>query len=239
MPNHYFRFRQFTVHQDKCAMKVCTDACILGAWAASKTAERPVSSILDIGCGTGLLSLMLAQKTAAEIDALEINSDAAQQAAENCAHSPWSGRITVMHTPMQEYQPVKKYDLIISNPPFYADDLRSPDEKKNAAKHDTQLRIGEILSFIKVNLDEQGIAVLMIPFHRTAWFEGEAKRLNLSVQEKLFVRQTAAHHHFRAIMLLGKEDTGLLQSTTLTIHDSGRNYTADFSRLLKEYYLAL
>ena len=138
MSNTYFQFKQFTIHQDKCAMKVCTDACMLGAWTAGKLGGSGINNILDIGCGTGLLSLMLSQKINASIDAVEIDADAAKQAGENISASPWAANIRVIHTSLQEFMPKKKYDLIICNPPFYENDLRSEHENKNVDRKRTR-----------------------------------------------------------------------------------------------------
>src|SRR5882724_12429409 len=121
MSNHFFQFKQFTIHQDHCAMKVTTDASLFGAWAEESVRSREpgVRNILDIGTGTGLLSLMLAQRINADIDAIEIDEAAAEQAIENTEASAWKERITVINADAKNYSFPKKYDCIISNPPFY------------------------------------------------------------------------------------------------------------------------
>lgn len=220
-------------------MKVCTDACILGAWAAGKAVLHPVDHILDIGCGTGLLSLLLAQKTNALIDAVEINKDAAEQAANNVEHSPWAQRINIVQGAIQEFDSKIKYDLIISNPPFYEDDLRSGDENKNAAKHDSSLKLEELLEAISKNLHETGRAIVLLPFHRAAYFELEANKRSLFVQEKLFIKQSPKHDYFRAVILLSYKQIVEPVAEELVIHDDQRNYTDSFKILLKDYYLNL
>ena len=239
MSNQYFQFKQFTIRQDKCAMKVCTDACILGAWTAMKARLLSINNILDIGTGTGLLSLMLAQKTNGLITAIEINKDAAEQALENSSASPWSNRIDIVHSSLQDFKPAKNYDLIISNPPFYEYDLRSGDEYKNAAKHDTTLKLEELLFSIREYLNVNGHASVLLPFHRTPYFEEKAKEHSLFVQEKVLVKQTAGHEPFRSILLLTSNCSQDPIITELIIHDSQRNYTEDFILLLKDYYLKL
>ena len=220
-------------------MKVCTDACILGAWAAARTQDNMVKNVLDIGCGTGLLSLMLSQKLNAKTDALEIDPAAATQAAENISRSPWVNNIIVTATPLQDFIPAEKYDLIISNPPFFEDGLRSADENNNAAKHDTTLRLDELILFVKKWLNDAGTFVVLLPFHRTAYLEKMANEHTLFVQEKLLVKQSPKHDHFRSILLLSKKEIPNTETAELTIHDNERNYTPEFESLLKDYYLKL
>lgn len=240
MPNDYFSFKQFTIQQEKCAMKVCTDACILGAWTAGKLQHFPsIQTILDIGCGTGLLSLMLAQKTSAHIDAVEIDADAANQAKENVDQSPWKERINVIHNSIQDFTPETTYDLIISNPPFFEDDLRSPDKSKNDSKHDTSLKLDELVDCIKKNLSNNGIAAVLIPFHRTDHLAILIKERGLHIIESLFIKQTPSHHYFRSIILFSEKSALPIEINELTIHDADRNYTEAFSSLLKDYYLKL
>ena len=239
MANHYFQFKQFTVQQDKCAMKVCTDACLFGAWVAHQTAIKSgrALDILDIGTGTGLLSLMLAQKTAGQIDAIEINEPAALQAGENIRQSAWADKVKVIHASLQDFIPSKKYDLIISNPPFYQDDLRSADEDKNAAKHDSTLKLDQLLPFMKANLSGAGVAAVLLPYHRLMYAEKEAKKAGLYIEEKLLVKQTPAHEYFRAGLLLSNDENANPAIQSITIHTAERAYTPAFELLLKDYYL--
>src|SRR5688572_17826532 len=141
MSNNFFQFKQFIVYQDRCSMKVCTDACIFGAYAANiiSNSASQILKCLDIGTGTGLLSLMIAQKTRAIIDAIEIEEDAFIQAKENFSNSPWRQRLRAVHTDAKHLSTWVKYDFIVSNPPFYQNDLVSPLKTKNVAKHDTSL----------------------------------------------------------------------------------------------------
>lgn len=218
-------------------MKVCTDACILGAWAVQQTGARPVSGILDIGCGTGLLSLMLAQQVSGDIEALDIDLGAFRQATENCNASPWQNRIRVINNSLQEFQPGKKYGLMISNPPFFESGLKSADEQKNAAKHDTTLRVEEVLEFISIHLEANGRAYLMIPFHRAAWAEEKIAEQHLFIREKLQVRQSDRHPYFRnmyKLALTGREEVHI---TELVIRRPDGDYTEQFKGLLHNYYL--
>ena len=239
MPNPFFQFKQFIIQQDKCAMKVCTDACLFGAWVADELKDVIVQNILDIGSGTGLLSLMLAQKINAQIEAIEINNAAALQSAENILASPWHQNIKLINRSVQDFIPEKKYDLIISNPPFYEDDLRSPDENKNAAKHDTTFRLEELISISGKYLTDQGTLALLLPFHRADYLEKITKDHKLFIQKKLLVKHSTKHHYFRAMFLLSKNETGDNILNELIIHDNERNYTAAFEYLLKDYYLKL
>ncbi|MBL7730209.1 MAG: methyltransferase, partial [Chitinophagaceae bacterium] len=140
MSNTCFKFKQFLINQDRCAMKVTTDACLFGAWVAERL-RNAEGNCLDIGTGTGLLSLMLAQKAAGIFTvAVEIDADCAEQARENIEASPWKQQVVVKEADILQYTPANQYDFIISNPPFYQDDLKSPDTRKNVAHHDHGLQ---------------------------------------------------------------------------------------------------
>jgi SAM-dependent methyltransferase len=134
-----FRFKQFAVRQDRCPMKVGTDGVLLGAWAEVRPGDR---RMLDVGTGTGLIALMLAQRSAAWITAVDIDVECATQAAENFAASPWADRLDAVSVAVQRYDPVEKFDLIVSNPPYYVDSLLSPDEGRNTARHAAGLPFG-------------------------------------------------------------------------------------------------
>ena len=126
-----FRFKQFAVRQDRCPMKVGTDGVLLGAWAEVRPGDR---RMLDVGTGTGLIALMLAQRSAARITAVDVDAECATQAAENFAASPWADRLDAVAVAVQRYDPVERFDLIVSNPPYYVDSLLSPDEGRNTAR---------------------------------------------------------------------------------------------------------
>lgn len=239
MANSYFSFKQFTVNQDKCAMKVCTDACLFGAWSARLISKyRPeTKNILDIGTGTGLLSLMLAQKIDASIDAVEIDHAAAAQAVENILASPWKD-VKVLNIPIADFQSDTRYDLIISNPPFYKGSLLSPIEDRNAAMHDRYLTLDTLLNSIMEFISDQGYAAVLLPFSRETDFLQLLSKHNLKFIELTRVRQSVNHGFFRSMFFISLKD-GEKFASELSIHDEERQYTNEFKRLLQDYYLNL
>ena len=219
-------------------MKVCTDACILGAWFADKV--PPYASILDIGSGTGLLMLMLAQKHKAEIVGIEIDLSAFRQLKKNLDSSPWRKILKAFPGDVRNYQFPEKFDFIISNPPFFENDLPSSSETANLARHSKQLTLTELLGVIDNNLSPRGSFGILLPFHRTAWFEEQAATTyGFELSERLLVRQTPNHGYFRSILHFCRNRGNFVPVTDLTITNGEGIYSNDFVELMKDYYLYL
>ena len=243
MPNSYFQFKQFTIHQDRCAMKVTTDACLFGAWIAEevKSQKLKVKSVLDIGTGTGLLALMVAQKNPEmKIDAIEIDKDAAEQAQGNAELSPWKEQINIVQGDVKGLSFEKEYDLIITNPPFYENEIRSATDSKNVAHHSENLTLKDVLVIIKKNLRETGSFFLLLPYKRNEEIKKLLKDHDLNISKILFVRQSVKHNYFR-IFIKGSllADEKQTEFDELSIWDDKQQYTNEFVMLLKDYYLHL
>lgn len=236
MGNSYFRFKQFTVHQAQAAMKVTTDACLFGAWVAAQM-KPGVGRVLDIGAGTGLLSLMLAQQARGIIDAIEIQEADYHQALVNISNSEWSDRIQLIHADVLQFDPDDHYDLIISNPPFYEADLKGSRQNKNIAHHDEGLLLTYFIATIKRLLKEEGIFFILYPAKREAALIAAIDDAGLFVEEICWVQQTEKHEPFR-IMLKGSTKAKNIKKTFITIKE-GDDYSADFIRYLSPYYLYL
>ena len=243
MPNSYFQFKQFTIHQDRCAMKVTTDACLFGAWVAQEVESEKlkVESAIDIGTGTGLLALMLAQKNPEmKIDAIEIDKDAAEQANVNVRSSPWKEHINILQADVKEFSFEKEFDLIISNPPFYENEIRSATDSKNVAHHSENLTLKELLVIIKDNLSKTGSFFLLLPYKRNEEIKKLLKDHELSILKILFIRQSVKHDYFRVFIKgsLNAEEKET-EFDELSIWDDKQQYTNEFVILLKDYYLHL
>ena len=225
-------------------MKVTTDACLFGAWVAEEDKSEKIitKNVLDIGTGTGLLSLIYAQKNLlAEIDAMEIDQDAYAQAKENAAASSFAERITVIHDDVKRFTFSKKYDRIISNPPFYEKEISSDNEKKNIAHHHVGLLFEELLGIIKGNLSSSGTFYLLLPFKRSEEIKKIILKEDLYVSKIVFVKQSTKHNYFR-IMIAGKlsqEDHPETLIEEISIWDDQQQYKKEFKELLKDYYLYL
>jgi len=236
--NSYFQFKQFTVHQEHCAMKVCTDACLFGAWAADIIQnDISVQGILDIGAGTGLLSLMLAQQTPAMIDAVEIDANAATQAMANFEASSWKQRLQVYTTPVQSFEATKQYDFIISNPPFYEGDLKSVDNKRNLALHSEELKLDELMISIQRLLSANGQFTILLPYHRAQAMIDLAINKGYYLQQQALVKQTNLHDYFRGMLLFTSKPVTAITNEIIIRED--KEYTAAFRELLRPYYLYL
>lgn len=240
MSNSYFQFKQFIIHQDQCALKVGTDACLLGAFVANYLSKTPnnVNSILDIGSGSGLLMLMLAQKSNAQIDGIEIDKSSCEQAKENIENSPWKERLNLFNADVNTFSFPHKYDFIITNPPFFEGDLKSVSSKKNIAKHDAGLTLYQLLTIAEANLLPKGNLAILLPTHRANNFLYYASEKGFYPSFQLKIKQTPRHKAFRSIIVLSRMQTVAVQEE-LVIKETEMAYSPGFVSLLKDYYLYL
>lgn len=235
MANSYFQFKQFRINQDRTAMKVCTDSCVLGAWADVEKAKQ----ILDIGAGTGLLSLMVAQRSAAQITAVEIDEAAALQAATNIQESPWKNRIELHQKSLQEFRLRNEqlFDLIICNPPFFQGSLKSPDQAKTVAKHTEKLPFEDLLHFVTQFLSPDGKFYLLLPPGEAEIFRKLAQAANLFPVKQLQLFTQENGKHLRTIYAYIRSQNLPTASEKLFIRNPNQTYTTEFAALLKDYYL--
>lgn len=217
---------------------MCTDSCLLGALLAKKIEEKEIcpNSILDIGGGTGLLSLMLAQKTKALIDAVEIDSNSFEEMNSNFSQSPWQKQLQAFNADIKEFKLDKKYDFIISNPPFFENSLKSQNAPKNIAKHQDGLTLEELLSCIKSLLNDGGFFALLLPFHRAEYFKSIAQEQGYFLKEEFQIKQTPTHSYFRSILLFSEKETNA-KTQSLIIKNENGEYNSIFKNLLEDYYL--
>ena len=228
-----FRFKQFSVAQYKCAMKVNTDGVLLAAWQDVSEAKH----ILDIGTGTGVLALMMAQKNAiAQIHAIDIDMDAYTQAKENFEQSTWSNRLTSFHSPLQSFMPAVKYDVIISNPPYFIDDQKAPGHKKNVARHSIALNYEQLLEGISRLLGEDGKALLVLPAFNLSVLESIARQHGLYVMHITEVTAVEGKFPYLILLQLERNEKKYLK-TSITIQDANGNFSDDYKLLTKDFYL--
>jgi len=236
MPNDYFQFQQFRVQQGNSAMKVCTDACIFGAWMA-KQLQDCTGNLLDIGTGTGLLSLLVAQKNQLQITAIELDEAAALEAAGNFQQSPWQKRLEVTQADVRDYSAEAPFDFIISNPPFYENDLPSGNEQRDIALHSKELKLEALITSIHRLLQPAGKWAVLLPEHRRLFAIELANQSGWYLEKQLLVSQRLGVVPFRCCLLFSKRDDLFIETETLHIRES-EAYSAGMRALLSDYYLA-
>ena len=236
MANPYFKFKQFTVWHDQCAMKVGTDGALLGAWATVSVNDR---YLLDIGTGSGLIALMLAQRSQALIDAIDIDAPACRQATENVARSPFAGRIEVHHSPLSNYHPEERqYDLIVSNPPYFIQSLKCPDATRSQARHADSLSLPELLRESIRLLSPIGRLALILPFNQREILLEEAKQVRLYPQRETHVSTRQSTPPKRLLIELGREAITSV-CDQLAIEDESHHYTPAFIASEQPFYLKI
>jgi tRNA1Val (adenine37-N6)-methyltransferase len=231
-------------------MKVCTDACLFGAWVSQKTLVKNSNSIVDIGTGTGLLSLMLAQVTEsskASITAIEIESQAAAEASSNFNISKWNERLVLVNNSIQNFTANSKgllFDIVISNPPFYEGDLKSPDANKNKAAHSTELPWSILVENVANLLSGAGSFFVLVPTLRAYTMQKLAEAHELDLVEEVLIYNDANALPFRSFLHFQKnsktldKDISVLRNK-IVIKNTDNTYSTAFTELLKDYYLHL
>lgn len=234
MANDYFIFKQFTIYQGRSAFKVGTDGVLLGAY----TDLTGVRSILDIGSGTGLISLMLAQRCDAEITAIEPDHESFIQTCENVSRCPWHERIKVKHTDLQNFdQKQEKFDLIVTNPPYFFDSLKSPDPRKSIARHNDSLTSAEILEGVLKFMREDGHLQLILPYVEGNVFIAEANKYGLYCNSILKIKSLPTAEISRLILTLSKSKKKPVESFLTIEHGRRHEFTEEYINLTKEFYL--
>lgn len=244
MPNHIFQFKQFTIDQSLCAMKVGTDGVTLGAVADVENSRR----VLDIGCGTGLLCLMTAQRNGtAEIVGIDIDEDAVRGATQNCEASKWSHRITIVGKSLQEFIKTapSAFDKIITNPPYFEDSLKAPKANRTLARHTDSLPFSELSSSASTLLSENGSLSIILPTDAHDKFEKIASEYGLFLRKKTLVYPKPGAEVKRVVgeFVKIKNDECKMQNVeieTITVETDVRHqYTDDYIRLTKDFYLKM
>lgn len=234
--NNHFSFKQFTIHQDQTAMKVTTDACIFGAYTLIDGTKK----ILDIGTGTGLVAMMLAQRTQAQIDAVEIENRAYNQAVKNIQESIFKEQIKVFNTSIQLFstrsEQQNQYDLIVSNPPFFQNHLKAKQATRNNSLHTDTLSFEDLIHSVLRLISSVGTFVILLPLYESSVFEELSIPQGLYPQKKLTIRHRKDTKILRIITTFGFTKTQT-QEENLIIKNPDESYSLAFEMLLQDYYL--
>ena len=236
MSQQTFVFKQFSIHQYKSAHKVGTDAVLIGSWAEVSKAK----TILDIGTGTGIIALMMAQKSEAQIDAIDIEQGSFEQAEENASHSIWANRVKVYQYSLQDFAKTahKKYDVIITNPPYFVDSSKAPDEERSHARHTDTLSFSELIAGVKSLLNETGIFYIILPTKEALDFKHLAEKNGLYLIKLLRIKTKSTSEVEKRHIMLFKHKAENLSEECLSIEHEGRhNYTDEYKNLTKDFYI--
>lgn len=236
MPNSFFAFKQFIIRQDKCAMKVSTDAVLLGAWITPNGSKN----ILDIGTGTGVIALMLAQKSQAQIDAIDIDENAVAQAKQNFKESVFKNTFSISQVSFQEFakHSSTKYDLIVTNPPYFEQSLKSTDEQRSLARHADVLPFEDLLEGVLKLLNDKGKFCLILPTLEAVKFRSLAEKKGLFLSKLLRVKsRTDKDIEKRHLMQFEIKPTEFSENTLSIEHEVRHTYTTEYKELTKDYYI--
>jgi tRNA1Val (adenine37-N6)-methyltransferase len=234
MASSYFQFKQFKIHHDRATMKVGTDGVLLGAWAKIEDAQN----ILDIGTGTGLIALMLAQRTgpSTNIDGVEIEDHNVEQAIENVDLSPWKNRMSIHHSQIQDFYPQKQYDLIVSNPPYFQNSYQAPDKKRTIARHTISLPFIDLIKSVQRLLTANGKFNVILPYQEGLVFIGLISEYQFHCTRKWNFR-TRKEKPIERLLLEFSYKPQKLDENELYLYSSGETWSDEYKRLTKDFYL--
>lgn len=235
--NNYFQFKQFRVEQNLAAMRVGTDGVLLGAWAN----VEGNNSILDIGTGTGVIALMLAQRSNANIDAIDIESGAIQDAIFNFKQSPWNNRLNATQISLQEFvgKAGKKYDCIVSNPPFFNNSAKSAQKEKALARHTDTLNFSDLISGVAKLLNPTGWFCVILPIDTENIFRQTALRYGLHLTKITRVKPNVNKPCKRVLLQFEFEVKNIVADQLIIETETRHAYTPEFIQKLKDFYLNL
>ena len=230
-----FQFKQFSIHDEKSTIKVGTDAVLLGAWINPKRSK----SILDIGTGSGIIALMVAQKSDAKIKAIDIDFDSIQESTANFNNSPWSENLYARHISFLDFvkQTNEKYDLILSNPPYFNNSLKSPSDKKNLSKHASTLLHKELLLGVKKLISPDGMFAVIIPYDQMNSFKNIALIEGLFCNKKLIIYPTPKKPANRILMEFCLNRQSQLKEDELIIRTESGIFSEQYKTLTRDFYL--
>jgi tRNA1Val (adenine37-N6)-methyltransferase len=238
MSTQPFQFKQFSIHQENCLMKVGTDGVLLGAWADAQNA----ASILDIGTGTGVIAIMLAQRSPAEqIVGVEIDEQSYVQARQNMNAAPWNDRLEAVHAPIQDYSKIYHagFDLIVSNPPFFSGGTFSKDQDRTSVRHTVKLPHGDLLRAVQRLLNPKGRFCVILPYIEGLRFQELAENYMLYPTKKMEVRGKAGKPVERILLQFEKQKKDIVQQPELTIRAASKTeeWTGPYKELTADFYL--
>lgn len=235
MSNSYFQFKKFTIRHDKCAMKVGMDSVLLGAWAPLRG-----TSALDIGCGTGILAIMLASRAAVSVHAIDIDASAVEQTLENAASTPWKEQITGETADIRTWNGKQSFDTIISNPPFYKEQTTSPDKARLIARSTQSLSYNDLVKSVVRLLSPTGVFSVILPSSAEMDMRGIAVEYGLHLVQSLTVTTVEGKAPKRILMSFSPENSSFSErKMRLCIRDSQGEFTEEYKALVGPYYLHL
>ena len=235
MSNNYFKFKRFIIEQENCAMKVGTDGCLLGGWFCCTGSKR----ILDIGCGTGLISIMAAQRSSAHVTGVEIDGTAALQARKNADNSPWGDRIEIVNSDFLDYETGEKYDAIVSNPPYFVNSMKCDNEARTMARHSDTLDCRMFFKKSRELLADGGSVSIVIPCDILDEWKAAAMEQGLHPARVTFIKTTPKKAPKRVLVEFCANVNVLTAENTLILETSPGEYSSDARTILGDFYLKL
>lgn len=234
MSNNYFKFKQFTIVQDGCAMKVGTDGCLLGGWFNCSKSEN----ILDVGCGSGLIAIMATQRCNALVTGIEIDSNAAIQAEENVKNSPWSERIKIVNCDFLEYRTSKRFDTIVCNPPYFVNSLKCDRSQRTLARHSDSLNCKEFFAKCAEISTDTATVNIIIPSDIAEEWLSAAKENGFYASRITHIKTTPKKAPKRVLMEFSRSET-TTNEKTIIFEDGRGEYGEDVKNILRDFYLKI